>query len=63
MPVPEKKERNLKMYLQKMGYENVDQHEPTKKPLTYRELEHIYNISYGAIIKIIKRYRAKYAKK
>lgn len=55
----EKTERNLSVYLDKMGYEKLSDTKPSRNPLSYRELIQKYDLSYSMLRIIINRFREK----
>lgn len=59
MPIEEKKERNLQIYLDKMGYDRWEDKKPVKKTKTYRTLVEEHELSLSTIQNIVNRYRIK----
>jgi len=62
MPLPEKKDRNLQIYLDKEGLVWFNHTKRLRKPLSYRQLIKKYDLSLNMLQRIVKRYRKKYAK-
>ena len=52
-------ERNIQIYLDKMGYKSVKDKTPVRTPITYRVLMTKYNLSLKRLQDIVNRERMK----
>ena len=60
MPLPEKTDRNIEIYLKKYGFGELGDTEATKEPISYRKLMFEYDLSLSRLQGIVNRYRVQY---